>query len=310
MAEKYKLLMDMDIGDDIDDAIALYAAMERGFDLIGVTTVFRNTADRAKMVKKLFTLYGHGYENTPVYAGYGVPTAEKPKNYGHVIHYTPDVETYIPDSVNPDDAADFIINACRTYREELCVIAIGPFTNLARVIEKDPGALNLCGKVCIMGGAYYKQYADWNVMCDVEAADLMFRNLDNLECIGADVTHLCEAESALYDALVNYTGDDPARRYLTEMCGLWRKDRPGAKLLLHDPLVVYYAEDPSLCGTESITAAVLTDGFARGMTVNVNAYGKKWMNESAYAGYPMKICRAAKTVDLEEFNRRISADFE
>ena len=150
MAEKYKLLMDMDIGDDIDDAIALYAAMERGFDLIGVTTVFRNTADRAKMAKKLVT----GYENTPVYAGFGVPMAEPAKEYGHVIHYTEDAENYAPDGVDPDAAADFIIKACRTYGKELCVIAIGPFTNMARVIEKDPEALNLCGRVCIMGGAY------------------------------------------------------------------------------------------------------------------------------------------------------------
>ncbi|MBQ8186971.1 MAG: nucleoside hydrolase [Clostridia bacterium] len=307
MAEKYKLLMDMDIGDDIDDAIALYCAMRQGFDIVGVTTVFRNTADRAKMAKKLVTLSGHG--DIPVYAGYGVPLAEKEREYGHVIHYTPDTEAYAPDSVNPDDAADFIIHACRTYGKELCIIAIGPFTNMARVIQKDPEALNLAGRVCIMGGAYFKQYADWNVMCDVEAADLMFRTLENLECIGADVTHLCEAEPALYDALVNYTGDDPARRYLTEMCGLWRKDRPDAKLLLHDPLVVYYAEDPSLCGMREITAAVLTDGFARGMTVNVNAYGKKWMNESAYAGYPMKLCRAAQTVDLDGFNQRILGDY-
>jgi len=301
--------MDMDIGDDIDDAIALYAAMERGFDLIGVTTVFRNTADRANMAKKLVTLYGCGYENTPVYAGYGVPTAEAAQEYGHVIHYTEDVENYTPDSTDPTDAVDFIIESCRKYGKELCVIAIGPFTNLARVIEKDPEALNLCGKVCIMGGAYYKQYADWNVMCDVEAADTMFRTLENLECIGADVTHLCEAEPVLYDALMHGSKEDLAWKYLCEMCRIWRTDRPDAKLLLHDPLVVYYAEDPSICGTEVITAVVLTDGYARGMTLNVNAYGKKLMNRTAYEGYPMKECRAARTVDLEQFNRRIRKDF-
>ena len=61
---------------------------------------------------------------------------------------------------------------------------------------------------------------------------------------------------------------------------------------------------------EPTQTVVLTEGFARGMTLSVNAYGKKWMNESAYAGYPMKSCKAAKTVDLAEFNRRILADFE
>ena len=41
-----KYIIDMDIGDDIDDAIALYAAMRRGLDIIGVTTVFHNTRKR------------------------------------------------------------------------------------------------------------------------------------------------------------------------------------------------------------------------------------------------------------------------
>ena len=127
--------------------------------------------------------------------------------------------------------------------------------------------------------------------------------------IGVDVTQLCEAAPALYNALLEAFEHDPARQYLAEMVRLWRADRPDCKLLLHDPLVIYYRANPPLCGMESITAAVITEGFARGMTLNVNAYGKKWMNESAYAGYPMKTCRTARTVDEEKLNWLICADF-
>lgn len=303
-----KILIDTDIGDDIDDAIAIYAAMRRGFDIVGVTTVFRNTVDRAKMVKKLMCLYGHGYENTPVFAGHGVPMAEEGREYGHVVHYTADVEAYQPSGASRDEAVDFIIESCRKYGSELTVVAIGPFTNIARVIERDPEALKLCGRVCIMGGAFFKQYADWNVMCDVEAAELMFRTLDNLECIGADVTHLCEAEPALCNVLFGASHNNAAHQYLSEMCGLWRADRPKAKLLLHDPLVIYYLADPSLCGMESICAAVLTQGLARGMTLNVNAYGKKHMN-AAYNGLELKRCKAARSVNVAAFNRMICADY-
>ncbi|MBQ8526714.1 MAG: nucleoside hydrolase [Clostridia bacterium] len=309
MSENHKVLMDMDIGDDIDDAIALYSAMQQGFDIIGITTVFQNTAQRAKMAKKMTTLYGHGYENTPVYAGFGVPLAEDAGEYDRVPHFTPDAENYLPDSTNPDDAVDFIIKSCHTYGQELTIIAIGPFTNLARVIEKDPEALKLCEKVCIMGGAFYKQYADWNIMCDVEAADLMFRTLDNLECLGADVTHLCVGDDILYDALLNYTGDNPARRYLQEMCTIWQIDRPNVKLVLHDPLVVHYLANPALCSMQQVTVAVLSEGFARGMSLNVDAYGKMRMNQDAYKGFPMKKCRVAKTVKLQEFLQQIHTDF-
>lgn len=305
-----KLIMDMDIGDDIDDAIALYAAMQRGLNLIGITTVFRNTIARAGIVKKMMALYGQGYEQIPVYAGFGVPLAEEDKEYSPPPHYTPDAEHYSPDSISPDDAVDFIIQSCHTYQKELTIIAIGPFTNLAKVIEKDSEALNLCDKVCIMGGAFFKQYADWNIMCDVEAADLMFRSLDNLECIGADVTHLCEGDASLYDALLSYEGTEPARCYLREMCKLWQVDRPGLKLLLHDPLVVYQLMDPKLCHMQEISVAVLKDGFARGLSLNVDAYAKKWMNQDAYTGFPMKKCKVAQSVDVNKFLRQMHVDFE
>ena len=311
---RYKILIDTDIGDDIDDAIALYAAMQRRMNIIGVTTVFRNTAARAMMAKKLMTVYGNGYENAPVYAGYGVPLAEQDSAQTllqmRVPHFTQDAQNYVPSSTNPDDTVDFIIDSCKKYGKELCILAIGPFTNIARAIEKDPDALKLCGRICIMGGAYYKQYADWNVMCDVEAAELMYTSLSNLECIGADVTHLCKGDKQIYDAIVNNTGESPARRYLTEMCALWKADRPQSALLLHDPLVVYYAEDPEICDMREIQVAVIKEGFARGMTLNVDGYGKSGMNRTAYEGYPLKKCRAAYSVNLDRFFNRVLTDFK
>lgn len=310
MADKErKYIIDMDIADDIDDAIALYAAMQRGFDIAGVTTVFRNTCDRAKIAKRLMTLFGKGYENVPVYAGHGRPMCAAQETYDAPPHYNEDAENYVPESTDPEDAVDFIIRACRTYGKQLTVIAIGPFTNIARVIEKDPEALNMCGSVCIMGGAFFKQYADWNIMCDVEAADIMFRGLDNLVCCGADVTHLCRADETLYNSLMNYEGSKAAHRYLREMCDLWKKDRPDALLLLHDPLVIYNIAEPQLCGMQTAEVAVICEGFARGMSLNVDAYGKRRLNISAYEGQKLKKCLVAKTVDVETLLKMMNADF-
>lgn len=312
MSANKKILIDMDIGDDIDDAIALYAAMRRGFEIVGITTVFRNTMDRARQAKKLLKEYGKGYENVPVFFGYGTPLESTETEFGHIPHYTPDLEAdcYTPNGTSPADAVDFIVDACHRYGTDLTVVAIGPFTNMAKVIERDGEALSLAEKVVIMGGAFYKQYADWNVICDVAAADLMFRSLDNLECLGADVTHLTEGEADLYENLLNYAGAETGHRYLTALCHLWRADRPSAKLLLHDPLVIYYLDDPSLCGMNPASVAVMTDGFARGMTLNVDAYGKKRMNPAAYADFDgERKALVAQTVDREAFNRRILKDF-
>ena len=308
-----KYLLDMDIGDDIDDAIALYAAMCRGLDLALVTTVFRNTVDRARQAKKLMAEFGHGYESVPVYAGHGTPIGRSPEDYPHVPHYTEDLEDacYAPDGTDPDEAVDAILRACRTYGKDLTVIAIGPFTNLGRAIERDAEALRSISRVVVMGGAFFKQYADWNVICDVTAADLLFRNLPNLECIGADVTHTMVGEDRLYDNLLSYKGSERGHLYLTELCRLWRIDRPKARLLLHDPLVVYYALDPSLCEMRPATVAVVTEGYGIGMTLNVNAYGKRKFFPEVYADLdPEHKALVAASGDRDAFFERIFSDFD
>ena len=313
MKKRRKIIMDMDIGDDIDDAIALYAAMRQDFDIIGITTVFRNTVERARMAKKLLLTYGRGYENVPVFAGYGTPMGAAALPARHTPHYTPDLEDerYIPNGTAPEKAIDFIIDACRKYGKELTVIAIGPFTNIAYAIQKGPEALNLCDKVAIMGGAYYKQYADWNVICDVTAADIMFKGLKNLECLGADVTHLMVGEQALYANLLDYQGSEPGHRYLTELCRLWKTDRPNAKLLLHDPLVIYYVADPSICTMKAADVVVMTEGYSKGMTLNVDAYGKRWLNTEAYQNHDeTHKALVALAANRESFNSRILADFD
>ena len=312
MSEKMKVIIDMDIGDDIDDAIALYAAMRQEFDILGVTTVFRNTVERARMAKKMMKEYANGYENVPVFAGHGTPIGKEKKNYPHLPQYTPDLEKdiYAPDGSSCDDAIDFIINACYKYGTELTVIAIGAFTNIAKVIEKDSEALNRIAKVVIMGGAYYKQYADWNVICDVTAADIMFRRLSNLECIGADITHLTVAEKSLYDNLLNYKGNEKGHIYLTKLCNLWKQDRPKAKLLLHDPLVIYYLADSGICSMNYASIVVMTEGYARGMTFNVDAYGKMKFNPEAYVDFNDKHkAFVACAFDHDAFNARIFNDF-
>jgi inosine-uridine nucleoside N-ribohydrolase len=128
-----------------------------------------------------------------------------------------------------------------------------------------------------MGGAYYRQYADWNVMCDVEAADVMFRGLRNLECVGADVTHqtvLCREE---HEAMLSCQKDAAAVE-IAELIRLWSVVNPERYPTLHDPLAVYYAVHPEVCDVEKQRIAVLTDGYARGLTLNVDAYNKAYMN--------------------------------
>ena len=309
MEKKIKVIIDTDIGDDIDDAFALLFAMKLNFDIIGITPVFENTVERAKMSKKLLRLYGKGYENVPVYAGYSTPLAKEAREYPHLCQYTKDIDDniYTPDALMPDDAVNFIIKSCKEYGDKLTVIAIGPFTNIAKVIEKDKDALNTA-RVVIMGGAFFKQYADWNVTCDPEAAKIMFDNVKNIHALGADVTHKLKI-SEDDDKTICETKSSEAASYVSEIYKLWKGDKN--KLgVLHDPLAILYSLDTSVCECESAPVAVITDGYARGFTLNVSAYTKAKYNPS-YNDFDLtKTHTLARTVDRERVIREFMKCFE
>ena len=308
--EKKKLIIDTDIGDEIDDAMALYFAMSEGFEIVGITTVYKNTDERARIAKRLLKLYGQGYEKIPVFAGHGTPIAENEREYEHTCHFHAELEAieYAPDG-NREAAVDFLIKSCKKYGEELIIVAIGPFTNIARAIEKDAEALNMAGKVVIMGGAYYRQYADWNVMCDVEAADIMFKSLKNLECVGADVTHktvLCREE---HEAMLNCKKDAAALE-IAELIRLWSVVNPDRYPTLHDPLAVYYAVHPEVCEVEAQRIAVLTEGYARGLTLNIDAYNKAYMNPACADIDDTHRVTVAKGIDARAFIDKFIDCFE
>lgn len=268
-----KILIDTDIGDDIDDAFAMLFAMCEGVDIVGVTTVFQNTLERARMAKKLLSLYGERYADVPVYFGYGNSTA-------HTCQYTPDLENdaYAPNGNCPEDAIDFIIECCEKYRDDLIIIAIGPFTNIARAARKSPDALSRVGEVVIMGGAYFRQYADWNVWCDPQAAKTMFESLCGIRCLGADVTHLLRLSGEDDAKILTYGGKNDAASYVKELYRLWKAESRGSLGVLHDPLALLCAIDPTYCRYKSAPVAVVTEGFARGMTVDLDEYGKALLN--------------------------------
>jgi len=291
-----KYIIDMDIGDDIDDALALYFAMRLDIDIVGITTVFGDTEKRARIAKKMLKTYGGKYAHVPVIAGYGNDSDGFARTY--MCQYTDDlgVESYAPDK---GDAADFIIDCCKKYGSDLAIIAIGPFTNIAKVIEKDKEILNTVGRFAIMGGAYFKQYADWNVMCDVESAAVMYENVSILECMGADVTHTLAIGDENSEKLKNFAYNDTAK-YLSSLYRVWIEKANIRCAFLHDPLVIYYAAHPEVCEMAEAAVRVITDGAARGLTLNATAYGKMRMNDY-YKNREIPKISVAKSIDSAGF---------
>src|SRR3954454_20755295 len=132
------IILDTDIGTDVDDCLALALIVSSPeLKLVGVTCVYGDTDLRARMVTKLLQL--RGMSDVPVMAGVRKPLLNKRSVYwaGHEGEglLTP-ADDHLPYSSDP--AVDFIIRSAHENPGQIHLIGIGPLTNIAQVLLRDP----------------------------------------------------------------------------------------------------------------------------------------------------------------------------
>ena len=165
----YKIILDTDISDDIDDSFALGLALKNPiFDIKAITTVFKNTLARAKQAKELVKLSG---KDIPVYVGEVFPLN------GVITGFSMDegdLSTIIPcqydssmdDNEVLDDAVGAIKRLAKEYSGELIVVAIGAMTNVAKAILEDPTIVHDIKAIYSMGGWFTNFVPECNLICD------------------------------------------------------------------------------------------------------------------------------------------------
>lgn len=292
-----KIILDTDIGDDIDDAYALALGLRLPeVDFVGVTTVYRNTALRARMVKKFFTQLGR---QIPVFAGHSQPLNGSVDATERFCQASDDLSEprYAPDG-GADEAVAFLVESAKKYGKALTVVAIGPLTNVARAYQKDPAALEGIGKLVFMGGCFFEQFREYNVECDPEAAKLIFASQIPVHCVSADVTWQVPLTPEETERLCALRGDD-LYGTIGHATRRWRERCHWAYPLLHDPLALYYAVHPEILGMKEVLAYVETEGkVGRGFTFDMDRIYK-------YLERPLEGKRilCSETVRVEEFKK-------
>ena len=233
-----KIIIDTDIGDDIDDAYAilyLYSLLKD--NIIGITTVFKNTIERAKITKYLIKNFN---SNIKVYAGIDKPikepikflSFEKETDHPHIKQYQSYMESEIIDGNN---AVDFIIDSSIKYGKDLIIIAIGPLTNLACAYLKNESAFNNIGKLIIMGGTFDSEYAEWNFRCDPEASKLVLESKVETYLVGHELTKSALLEEKDLDTISSIKNISIEK--LMELTNIYENCFNPKKLpVLHDPL--------------------------------------------------------------------------
>lgn len=262
-AHRKKVIIDTDIGDDADDALAICLALKSPeLELLGITTVFRNTAARAKIAVQLLKLMGR--EDIPVYAGMGHPLVAEADVAQVPIQLLAGMETleYQKDM----DGVEYLRQSLEHSEGDITLVTIGPLTNIAVLLRKYPGVKDRIREIVMMGGAYYMHYTEWNILCDPEAADIVFSSGVPIRAIGLDVTTKCQVNDSLVSMLAH--SKKPETELLVKLLMCYYENR-GRHTFLHDPMAVFAVYDKELLTYQGEDVHVELHGrHTRGMTFN------------------------------------------
>lgn len=280
-----KILIDTDIGGDVDDALALAMLLSSSdeIEIVGITNVYLANAWRAGVTKQILKVYGR--EEIPVCTG-----AEKPLigwwDESRIPNSSPDYGQFRGETL--PHAADFIIRMAEDV-ENLTVLAIGPLTNLGLALAKAPHIASRI-RILMMGGQVNKAHPEWNIVCDPEAARIVFESGADIRMVGLDVTNRCQFTREEVD-FVKSAGN-PRAEMLGQMMEIFI-EKFGYLPILHDPLAAAVLLWDDIVTFQEKKILVETGGqYTRGLTVDCD-----W-------GDGMTV-QVAVDVNAPEFKRRL-----
>jgi purine nucleosidase len=275
MQNPKRIILDTDIGTDPDDAIALSLAMiSPEIHLDGITTVYGDVDTRNRLARKLLQLGGR--DEVPIYNGIketlllnrdvwwaghegeGVLKGDEPvKSEGHAV--------------------DFIVKTIKNNPGEITLVAIGPLTNIAVAILREPEIARNVKELIIMGGvtrlgdnALELPAIEHNIKCDPEAASVVFSSGAPITMVGLDVTMKVQVGNKEIEELIA-TGK-PLNLALAEVIKRWLKFIGMNNTAMHDPLAVALIFDKTLVNTRRMKVKVEFDHRdPSGMTIALPA---------------------------------------
>ncbi|MFR9728957.1 nucleoside hydrolase [Saccharopolyspora sp. MS10] len=268
-----KIVIDCDPG--IDDALAI--ALAHGnpdLDVVGLTTVAGNVglAHTTNNARCLSAFYGM---DAPVAAGADRPLVREPVVAEQVHGGNGLGGVRLPAATSTASAgyaADFLVDALAAAPGQIGLVAVGPLTNIALAVRKEPRIVEWARELVIMGGSYTRgnrtPAAEFNVLADPEAAAIVFGAGWRPVMIGLDLTAQARAvaavrerwrglgrlEAELISPILDFYGSHPH----------YRDEGPA----VHDACAVAYAIDPGLFRAVPARVDVELHGrFTTGMTV-------------------------------------------
>ena len=254
MTDTIKILLDTDIGGDIDDAVCLaYLLKEPRCELLGITTVCGESEKRAAVADALCKAAD---KDIPIVAGldtslqpipcYPTPDGAKAlKNWRH-NHY------------EKGDAPAFLYQQIKRHPHEVFLIGIGNMTNIATLFLKHPDAVSLLRGLYMMNGYFGRKPLpdpayNWNAWADPLASKIVYdAAVETHRSVPLEITEQLTLQAEQTDMLLK--ADSPLMCAVLDFGKAWQIS--SGKLTLHDPLAAVCVFHPEVCTFEHGKVAV------------------------------------------------------
>jgi len=263
-----KVIIDTDIGDDVDDAFALALAVKSPeLQVLGITTTFGDTEARARITDRFLGEVGRS--EIPVLAGKATVIKNPMSQRGYGEEGRSARESH-------GNAVDFLLAQVRKYPGQITLIGIGPLGNLGEAIDRDAETFRKLKRVVLVGGSVRRGYGDlgytppvapmpeWNILNDIPSAQKLFASGVPVFVMPLDSTQLKldEVKRAFLFSQATAVTDQ-----LTVLYHLWGQQTP----TLFDPMAVAFVLRPELCPVKGMHIRVDEKGYTREEPGTVNA---------------------------------------
>jgi inosine-uridine nucleoside N-ribohydrolase len=257
-----KVIIDTDIGDDIDDVFAVdLALVSPELNILGISAAWGDTALRGLMLDRMTCEIGR----TDISIQVGIPTKSST-----AFSQAPWAREGI---ARPHgDAVSFLLEQINRYPGEITLLALGPLTNIGAAIDRDPAAFRKLKRVVLMGGSIYRGYGDlgysaprgpdaeYNIAMAPAAAQKLFRSGVPIFMMPLDSTQLKfdEVKRALLASI-----STPMTDSLQLLTAEWARATNQVTPTMFDAIAAAYAIDPNTCPVTPLHIEVDNDGFTR-----------------------------------------------
>ena len=271
--------IDTDTGSD--DAVALVIALTHsGIDVVGIGVVAGNVPLELGVQNALYTRELCERDDVPIYAGEPAPL-HLPLITAQNVHGTDGMgDIGLPlHGRRPDDghAVDALLRSSHDHAGELTLVALGPLTNIARALERDPSLPHRIPRTVVMGAVAdhvgnVTPVAEYNMWADPHAVDVVLRSGLQLEFVGWDISRFHSVIDSELAAELRAIGT-PAAEFIVDINAVVAQfcatETKLAGFDLPDPITMAYAIDPLVAtAARRLHLAVETESeLTRGMVL-------------------------------------------